>query len=317
LVQEPEAQTIPQAPQLRGSEETLVSQPVAAEPSQLAKPGLHANPQTAPLQTAKLLGPAGQTFPQKPQLPTFVEVLTQTPLQLVWPDGQPEPQAPFPSHERPGPQVVPTGALAWPQTPLVQVLGWQMVSVPGQTVPQVPQLPTFVEVLTQTPLQLVWPDGQPEPQAPFEHTCPLWHTVPHAPQLAASVAVLTHAPHQVSPVPQVGAQVHETFTQVPSRHTASAPHTVPHEPQFALLEERSRQTLPQAVSPGGQLTGLPAAAGCWRATTTPAPSPRAASAPRTIDRRPTGFSEASVTATSSKRSLMFQLLAVMGLRAAA
>jgi hypothetical protein len=78
-----------------------------------------------------------------------------------------------------------------------------------QTVPlahmcvQKPQLFGSVLVLTQTPVQLVVPLGQPVPQLPFAQVWPEAQTLPQAPQLLGSEPRFTHAPVQsVCPVGQ-------------------------------------------------------------------------------------------------------------------
>jgi hypothetical protein len=65
----------------------------------------------------------------------------------------------------------------------------------GHTVPQAPQLPTSLAVLTQAPPQAVWPVGQP--QRPMAHTWPPVHATPHAPQLALLALVSKHTPPQL------------------------------------------------------------------------------------------------------------------------
>jgi hypothetical protein len=95
------------------------------------------------------------------------------------------------------------------QVPEVQV--WPF----GHAFPQAPQLLRLFCVLTQTLLQLVWPEAQavhtpptqnplaqlepevqgvptpPGTQAPFTHACWLGQTVAQAPQSEGSVLVLT------------------------------------------------------------------------------------------------------------------------------
>jgi len=148
-------------PQLLGSVAVLVSQPLAALPSQLAKPALQlATVQAPAMQAAVPLG-AEQTVPQAPQLFRSVCSFTQTPLQRVKPDWH----------------AVGVHAPAVHACPL------------GQAVPQVPQLLGSVCSLTQTPLHSVWPALQPPPapQAPAVQGCPLAQAVPHVPQFDGSV----------------------------------------------------------------------------------------------------------------------------------
>jgi hypothetical protein len=52
----------------------------------------------------------------------------------------------------------------------------------GQVIPQPPQLPGSVAVITQAPPQSVVPRPHEVTHAPAEHTCPASHARPHAPQ---------------------------------------------------------------------------------------------------------------------------------------
>jgi len=74
-------------------------------------------------------------------------------------------------------------------------------------VPQAPQLPLSVCVLTQTPgivPHLVLVGAGHAPQTPAVHVAPVAHAVPQPPQFAGSVIVLTHAPpHTVIVQPAV------------------------------------------------------------------------------------------------------------------
>jgi hypothetical protein len=67
LVQPPPSHTEPHAPQLFASVCVLISQPLAAFPSQSANPMLHENPQVPPPHVGEAFGTVGQTFPQVPQ----------------------------------------------------------------------------------------------------------------------------------------------------------------------------------------------------------------------------------------------------------
>jgi hypothetical protein len=86
--------TVPQAPQFITLLLVRVSQPLAALPSQLAKPALHTSEQVPmahpdwPLATA----PVGHTVPQAPQWETLVPVLVSQPLAAL-PSQSPKPAA--------------------------------------------------------------------------------------------------------------------------------------------------------------------------------------------------------------------------------
>jgi hypothetical protein len=77
----PEAQTCPQVPQLPVSVCRLVSQPLAALPSQLSKPALHAAMTQVPLEQAALALGKAQTCPHDPQLLASLLRSLQLPLQ--------------------------------------------------------------------------------------------------------------------------------------------------------------------------------------------------------------------------------------------
>jgi hypothetical protein len=91
-------------------------------------------------------GPAGQTAPQAPQFLGSVVVLTQAPLHRVCPLGQAGgvPQRLL-MHDCP----------TWQQAPLQQRPPGLPLGPVGQMVPQAPQLPGSLLVLTQVPLQSV------------------------------------------------------------------------------------------------------------------------------------------------------------------
>jgi hypothetical protein len=156
---------------------------------------------------------------------------------------------------------------AQPQVPLVHTM------LAAQAWPQVPQLLALVLVLTQAPLQLVWPAGQEH--LPFEHEAPLVQTTPQLPQLLLSVLVLKQIePHCLKPAPlheelhwpPVHEPLHAGAAQLPQccgsvwtstqptpahwvcpeGHSHLAPtqvappaHTFPHVPQSVLLVCRS------------------------------------------------------------------------------
>ncbi len=76
------------------------------------------------------------------------------------------------------------------------------VSLPGQTLPQLPQAFGFDVVSTQMPLHALWPAGHL--QTPPVHVDPVAQALPQLPQWFVSVCSLTHAdPHRASPGPHV------------------------------------------------------------------------------------------------------------------
>ncbi len=229
-------QAWPQAPQLRTSVATLVSQPVAGLPEQFAKPALQVMRQMPLLHVAVPLTLL-QAMPQAPQLRTSVTRLVSHPLA-----GLPEQLA------KPGLQViwqVPPRQIAVPlmtppqagpephvQTPLVQAsakVGLQAT----QAVPLVPQAAIVAGLMqtfllqqpvgqlmasqTQVPWSQRWPGphGGPVPQpcgqipptgrvaqkhVPELQSCPGPHLVLQLPQWLTSLCVLTQVPlHMVVP----------------------------------------------------------------------------------------------------------------------
>jgi hypothetical protein len=162
-------QTLPQAPQLLGSEIGLTQAALQAR-----RPGPQSSVHVPPTQYC----PAAQAIPHPPQLAESFLMSLQLPLQLVR-----------------GPQAPLTPAT---QTPAVQVCP------DVHAVPHPPQFALSVCGSTHTEPHLVSPPPQVTAQAPLLQTWPAAHTVPQAPQLPGSTAVSRHAPeHSVSPVPQL------------------------------------------------------------------------------------------------------------------
>lgn len=60
--------------------------------------------------------------------------------------------------------------------------------------PQPPQLLESTLVLTQAPLQFVWPAGQPH--TPMVQLWPIGHVLPQPPQFVGLLVVSTHTPLQ-------------------------------------------------------------------------------------------------------------------------
>jgi hypothetical protein len=82
----PEAQALPQAPQLPALLLRFTSQPLAGSPSQLAKPALQVSWQAPMTQLAAALAPTGQALPQRPQSVASLWRLAQEFPQRVCPD---------------------------------------------------------------------------------------------------------------------------------------------------------------------------------------------------------------------------------------
>jgi hypothetical protein len=84
----PAPHEFPQVPQLFGSVRRLVSQPLAAFPSQFPKPGLHVAMMHAPLKQADVACAKLQKVPQVPQLWMSVWVFTHMLPHALKPIGQ-------------------------------------------------------------------------------------------------------------------------------------------------------------------------------------------------------------------------------------
>jgi len=92
-------QTLPQRPQLPALVRVSTSQPLAARPSQSAKPAWQATPHRPAVQVGEALGAPGQAAPQRPQLDTEVRVsvshpLAAAPSQSAYSPTQVKPQSP-------------------------------------------------------------------------------------------------------------------------------------------------------------------------------------------------------------------------------
>ena len=116
--------------------------------------------------------------------------------------------------------------------------------MPGQTVPQPPQLLGSVLVSTQLSVQRMngavhWKSHFP----PLQTDLPFVgaeHTTPHFPQLEVALEVSTHEPLQFVNVPQ-------SVPQLPPLHTMPEPHLFVQFPQCSESELKSTQALPHAL----------------------------------------------------------------------
>ncbi len=85
----------------------LVSQPLAALPSQFPQPALHVKPQVLDEHVVAALARAGHALPQDPQLLTSLASVTHVPEHKTWPPAQPLTHVPPehigvpPEHTRP------------------------------------------------------------------------------------------------------------------------------------------------------------------------------------------------------------------------
>ena len=173
-------QTVPQAPQFVALLTVLVSQPLAALPSQFAKPVLHVDVQALAAQPRAAFGYVAQITPQPPQLFGSEARFTQLPVAAQ--------------------NVVPV------EHELTQAPPEQTVPA-AQTLPQAPQL-LFVFSARSQPLAAE-PSQLPQPalQLAMPHAPPVHAAValdgaqvaPHAPQLATEVLVLTSHPFDAEP----------------------------------------------------------------------------------------------------------------------
>jgi hypothetical protein len=248
----PAAQVVRQAPQLALSLRVSTSQPLAASPSQSAKPGLQAaTPQAPPAQAAAALGSA-QTRPQAPQLAAVVSSAASQPLAAA------PSQSPKPAAQR-------TTVQAPPRQPLAAA------PARAQTVPQAPQLVGSTAVLVQNAVapapQVVLPAPQVAPQAPAEQTWPAAHAAPHDPQLALSVRVLVSQPSAATPLQSAkpAAQAPAGTTHAPATHawvvTLGSAQAAPQAPQLVAAvwvsaSQPSAATPLQSPKPAAQRTML-------------------------------------------------------------
>ncbi len=161
---------VPHAPQWARSLMVSTSQPLAATPSQSAKPAAHAPRAHAPAAQVALALANAHRIPQPPQWFTSVAVVAVShPLEAV-PSQSPKP-----------------GAQVMAQVPFAQ-LGVPFVATQMRGAPDVEHAPQFAGSLstsTHAPLQSTRPAGQA--QTPAVHSCPGAQAVLHAPQKFAFV----------------------------------------------------------------------------------------------------------------------------------
>jgi hypothetical protein len=254
----PAGQTVPQVPQLVGSDWRLVHMPLQM---------------LCPFAQELAHAPLTQTWPVPHAVPVFV------PVQL--------PDAPQYWLSRVGSMQLPLQSTSAPGHDTVQVPALQ-ISPLAHATPHAPQCARSVAVSTQTaptapppslpplsgsaasgcaasdvaaslaaasdapasagelPPQSVSPGPHETWHVPEEQTRPAPQTLPHPPQLAGSTCSSTHAlPHAVVPPAQ-------TSPHVPIEQTCPVAHALPHMPQFAGSLDSLVQLVPQRVVPPAQ-----------------------------------------------------------------
>ncbi len=204
-------------PQLALSVLRLVSQPLAATPSQSAKPAAHAP--SAQLPAAHVAAALGKrhTTPQPPQFEaSAARTLTSQPsLAVPLQSAKPALQPPM------------------AQRPLAHALTLALAR--AHTVPQPPQFRGSVAVFTQSPEHAVAPAPHVVAQVPLAQTCPAEHAPPQRPQLALSVPVFTSQPLAALLSQSAKPALQAPIAQAPVAHVAAAlgkRHTTPQPPQF-------------------------------------------------------------------------------------
>lgn len=131
------------------------------------------------------MSPAGQARPQPPQWLLSTWGLTQVAPHIIR-----------------GAEQVPSS-----QKPETQRM------VPGQVLPQRPQLKRSTKRLVQKASQRLVPLGQAATHSRSMHSCPAGQALPQRPQCLASVKVLVHTPSQRTWGAGQGSVMHEAPTQ--------------------------------------------------------------------------------------------------------
>jgi hypothetical protein len=219
------------APQWVEELAVFTSQPLAALPSQSAKPAAHdATTHRPPAQALVALARA-QRVPQAPQLVALVLSEVSQPLAAL-PSQSPKPASQAKVHAR---------------------LAQRAAALAGtaQARPQVPQWATLVARSAQAPSQTVCPAGQFEAHTPALHTRPAAQRAPQAPQFAALLRVSASQPLagllSQSAKPGSQAKPQRPSAQV-GRAFAGAEQAMPHMPQLVSSVRRSASQ-PLARSP--------------------------------------------------------------------
>jgi nicotinate-nucleotide--dimethylbenzimidazole phosphoribosyltransferase len=264
------AQARPQAPQLAALVRVLVSQPLAAAPSQSPKPAAQPTIEQAPApQPLAATLASAQTDPQALQLAGSIavfaqyadgpapqarrgeaQVVPQAPPEQTWPATQAAWHAPQlalslrastsqPLAASPSQSRKPAAQAAIAQTPAPQPgAAWGS----AQARPQAPQFAALAVRSTSQPFAgLASQSPKPAPQRTTVHAPPAqplaatWasaQAAPHAPQFAGSMALL--AQKADGPAPQARSGAAQLVPHAPAEHTRPAAQAVPHAPQLAL-----------------------------------------------------------------------------------
>jgi hypothetical protein len=213
----PEGQALLQAPQCALLVCVLVSQPLAAIPSQLPKPVVQVpTPQVPAAQVCVVTLARAHARPHIPQCATAVWVLVSQPLAAI--------ASQLPKFIAQAPT---------PQAPAAQVCVATLARAHARSQP--PQWETFVWVSTHAPLHSVC--AQVDAHAPFTHICPEGHARLQAPQCALLVCVLTSQPLTALPSQFAKPRLHAPTPQAPAAQvciaTAGRLHIIRQAPQFA------------------------------------------------------------------------------------
>lgn len=201
----------------------LVSQPVAYERSQSAKPGLHDEIAHMPLLHAAVPFAAKHTTPHAPQLFGSELSVASHPLAAL-----------------PSQSPLPAKHTATPQLPFTQV---GEPPIAGHAWPHDPQFCTFVFVLISQPFAAFISQSAKPPLHAIEHFAelhvgvPLFvlHTAPHDPQSSLSVWRFDSQPFVGSPSQSANVPLHDWTAHAPPEHIAFAfvsEHACPHMPQW-------------------------------------------------------------------------------------
>ncbi len=223
-----------QRPQLALSVAVFTSQPLAATPSQFAKPVAHAP--SAQLPAAHVAAALGKrhTTPQPPQFEASAARTFTSQPSLAVPLQSAKPAAQPPTAQRP-----PAHALT-------------LALARAQTVPQPPQFRGSVAMFTQSPEHAVAPAPQVVAQAPLAQTCPAEHAPPQRPQLALSVLRLVSQPLAGFMSQSAKPALQAPIAQLPAAHVAAAlgkRHATPQPPQFEASAARTFTSQPSLATP--------------------------------------------------------------------
>ena len=298
------AQVRPHAPQLAIVVWVLVSQPLAAVPSQSPKPAAHPTTvQTPAAQPPAATFGSAQTAPHPPQCAGLFAVLAQkaagadpqvargeaqvvlhAPPEQTEPAAQARPQAPqLVLSERVSTSQPSAGLVLQSAKPAVQAVIAHVPAVQADTAlartharPHAPQLVALALRSVSQPLSAA-PSQSPKPPAhrttvqapaaqPLAVTWDSAQTVPHAPQLAGSMAAL--AQNAPAPAPQVRRGEAQVAPHPPPEQTWPARQAVPQAPQLALSV---RVSTSQPLAGSRSQSAKPAA----QAATTHAPAVQA------------------------------------------